>query len=471
MILSIDLGTTNWKAALITPAGDMTALASIPTPMAQEDGHPCYDPQAMPAHLTTLLSRLPQADLARVGRIALTGMAEAGLLLDRADMTPLSMIWPWFDRRALPLFEAVKDQPPYAGREGVTGLPNGFKYGIYKLMTLLRLKPRPAGSFLWCGLVAYAALLLTGQCAEDPTLAARTACLDVQRGCWDENFLAALGLDATALPRLTPSGAPMGVTLPHRFGLPEGVPVCISGHDHVCAAHAVGALEGGQCFLSTGTAQVMLRTAPYTESASGLSYGPSPAGQPFTCLGSIQSAGGSINYWRKLLFPGEGYDVLMAEAAAAEPSALTYFPYLAGRGAPCLDPHARGALLGLSESATRGQIIAAVYEGVAMETRFVLEHMGFRGDVAAICLGGLTRHEGYMQALADVIGADVTVPAADEGTLYGAARLACASLPPLRASRRYQPDEARHRRLTERYQQRYLPLTNLMHTEESPWTD
>ena len=476
MILALDLGTPNWKAALIAPQGEVTALASVPTPMAEEDGHPCYDPAAMPSHLRSLLQQLPTLE---VERIALTGMAEAGVMLRRDDLSPLSMIWPWFDRRALPLYEQVKDTPPFSGREDVTGLPNGFKYGIYKYLTLLKSTAFAPENTLWCGLISYAAHLFTGEMAEDETLAARTACLDIraESRSWDADFLAKLGLEAANFPRITASGGAVGVTKGTDFGLKAGIPVHISGHDHVCAAHAVGALERGQCFISTGTAQVMFRPAADIDASTGLSYGPCPdygtgtAGLPYTCLGSIQSAGGSINYWKKLLFPGEDYAALMAEAAAASPSGLMYFPYLAGRGAPHLDPHARGGLMGLSDSASRGAIIAAVYEGIALETRTVLSSMGHAPGEGLVCLGGLTRHTAYMQALADVTGSPVQVPQVDEGTLYGAARLAEPTLPILAIARTYTPDSRRHAWWTRRYETRYLPMTHLMRTEESPWIE
>ncbi len=467
MILSIDLGTTNWKAGLIAPDGTVAALNEIPTPIVTEEGHPCYDPQAMPHHLARLLGAFGPQALSGITRMALTGMAEAGLMLDRATHRPLSMIWPWFDRRAIPLYEQLRTQPLFAGRPEVTGLPNSFKYGIYKFLTLLNRQRRPGHTVMWCGLVAYAGLLLTGECAEDATLAARTLCLDIRRAAWDEDFLRALGLSAESLPRLVATGQAIGAVRPNAFGLPEGVPVCIAGHDHICAAHAVGALERGDCFLSTGTAQVMLRTTEEAETASGLSYGPSPVGPPYTCLGSIQSAGGSINYWKKLLFPHEDFSALMKEASAAAPSSLLYFPYLAGSGAPHLDPNAHGALLGLTEATNRGEILAAVYEGIAMETRYVLARMGFRQEKRLICLGGLTRHDAYMQTLADITGASVGVPAVDEGTLYGAARLASDSLPPLAPSRIYPPDITQHQCWSERYERRYLPLMKLASKEES----
>ena len=464
MILALDLGTTNWKAVLLEENGLLCQHAHIPTPLAQEDGCPCYDPLAMPQHLRELLGQLDAAALARADRVALTGMAEAGLILDRETLEPLSTIWPWFDRRALPLFDRVKDQPPFAGRETVTGLPNGFKYGIYKFLTLLEKGSYDRSRCLWMGLVAYAAALLTDERAEDVTIAARTFALNVHTRTWDMDFLHALDLTEDNFPRLVHPGEAVGTLPDSRFGLKAGTKVCIGGHDHVCAAHACGLLEEGGVFLSTGTAQVMLGTCTGAETASGLSYGPCPAGPRYTCLGSIQSAGGSVNFWKGKLFPGEDFPVLLREAQEApSPTGMLYFPYLGGSGAPHLNPHARGGLLGLSESTVRGSIIAAVYEGLALESRYLLDHM--TADIPSLTvMGGLTRHPRYMQTLADVTGLRVQVPALDEGTLYGAARL-CAPLPPLAPACTYTPDPQRHAAWTQVYEQRYLPLMNLMQLE------
>lgn len=465
MILALDLGTTNWKAAVFSQEGQLMALARIDTPIAVEDGFPCYDAHAVPEHLARLLTQIDPALRSEVRQIALTGMAEAGLILDRQTLAPLSSVWPWFDRRTLPLFDRVGKQPPFVGRENITGLPNSFKYGIYKFLTLLETGRYDTSNCLWMGFVAYATCLLTGETAEDVTIAARTFALNVHTRDWDDAFLAALSLSRQNFPRLVAPGEVVGELRHSMFGLPAGIPVSICGHDHVCAAHACGLLESGGVFVSTGTAQVMLGTRRESESVSGLSYGPSPAGAPYTCLGSIQSAGGSINYWRKLLFPGEeDYAVLLREAQdAPNPTSLTYFPYLGGSGAPHLDPHARGALLGLSESTSRGEIIAAVYEGVALESRYLLSHMESCNGL--ICMGGLTRHRRYIQTLADVTGLPVSVPGMDEGTLYGAARLA-AKLPPLPAEWTCHPDPVRHAYWTNMYNDRYLPLMKVTQQEE-----
>ena len=167
MILSIDLGTTHWKAALIDENGAFAAKNAINTPETVRDGHPVYDSGSLKRHLSGLVSCLGADKLRRVRLLALSGMAEAGLLADRLTLKPLTDIWPWFDTRTIPLFEALRRKAPFSDRARVTGLPDSHKYGIYKLLTLLSLSKADAKRTVWMSLVSYAASLLTGTCAED----------------------------------------------------------------------------------------------------------------------------------------------------------------------------------------------------------------------------------------------------------------------------------------------------------------
>ncbi len=471
MILSIDLGTTSWKAALIAQSGEIVRVARIPTPAVTENGAPCYSAD-LSEPLGRLLGGLPPDRLRRVRLVALTGMAEAGLLAERETMKPLSTIRPWFDRTAIPLYEATRSDPRFAGRPAVTGLPDHPKYGIYKLLTLLRESGRDPASVLWCDLVSWAAALLTGSCSTDFSLASRTGCLNLRTLQWDLPFLASLGLDAAGFPSLTAQGGAAGTLRAGLFGLPAGIPVCIGGHDHICAASASGAFRRGNVFLSAGTAQVLLTQVPSFDPSTGLSYGPSPADGQYTCLGSVQSAGGSVKFWKEKLYPSEGYEVLLREASAAPvPSGLLYFPYLAGSGVPHPDPAACGALLGLRDNTARGAVLAGVYEGIALETRFLAEAMGSPPGCGVSCMGGLTRHPRYLQTLADVLGEELLLPASEEGTLYGAARLAAerlgfCSLPDIPVRGRCRPDPHAHDFWNGVYRSRYIPLLNIFGSEE-----
>ena len=66
------------------------------------------------------------------------------------------------------------------------------------------------------------------------------------------------------------------------------------------------------------------------------------------------------------------YDLLM-RAMAAEPTDLLVLPYFTPSGTPYFDAHMPGAILGLRLATTRGQVLRALVEGVAMEMRLNLE--------------------------------------------------------------------------------------------------
>jgi xylulokinase len=150
-------------------------------------------------------------------------------------------------------------------------------------------------------------------------------------------------------------------------------------------------------------------------------------------MGVTQAAGLSLRWFRDRLGAGaedgrDPYERLTAEAAcvSAGSDGLLWAPYLMGERTPHLDPNARGALIGLTASHTRGHIIRAILEGVAFSLRdsFTLfEEM--RVPVKSIRLGGGgARSSLWRQIQADVYGQEIEIVEAEEGAAYGAAILA-----------------------------------------------
>lgn len=476
-VLAFDVGTTHWKAGIMDELGRSLAVQRIPAPASRDDTGGCvYLPTDMKSSFFSLIKALPPDLLADVSQIALAGMAEAGLIIDRFNGESLSTILPWFDMRSLPLFEAKQFDPLFKDRYAVTGLPNSCKYSIYKLLALLEKTGAPPERLLWLGVVEYAAWLLTAKAATEPTLAARTYAYDLAAGGWDIPFLEALGLPRTIFPAIMPSGTPMGQVrddIAAELGLPHGIPVCICGHDHVCAAYGVQALAQGRLFCSMGTAQVLLAQRQANvigekEQSSGLSYGPALNAGSQTVLGSIQSSGGSVTMLNALLYEEDGYSAMLSHAQQmpSEPSGLIYFPYLMGSGAPHFNRHARGGFLGLSPGTTKLQLLQSVYEGIAFESRLILD--AFRLDTVEelyVC-GGLCAHGRLLQILSDVLRLTVRVPDVGEGTLLGAARLAYESagvrLPKPSDKQVFAPRPFVSNAYEDIYRNQYLPLQELL---------
>ncbi|UCE63696.1 MAG: glycerol kinase, partial [Nitrospirota bacterium] len=102
-------------------------------------------------------------------------------------------------------------------------------------------------------------------------------------------------------------------------------------------------------------------------------------------------------------------------------------PAFVGLGAPFWDPNARGAILGLTLGSTRAHVARAVLEGIAYQTRDVVEAMTKATGEPLQKLrvdGGAASNDFLMQFQADILGVEVERPKIIETTALGATYLA-----------------------------------------------
>jgi sugar (pentulose or hexulose) kinase len=104
---------------------------------------------------------------------------------------------------------------------------------------------------------------------------------------------------------------------------------------------------------------------------------------------------------------GQGYQNwadVEAEASSSGPGGVVYLPYgaLSGERAPFVDAAASAALLGLSVTTTRAQLLSAVYHGIAMSLRECTEVLGI--DRPLSIGGGGATSKLLCQAIADATG-------------------------------------------------------------------
>ncbi len=101
-------------------------------------------------------------------------------------------------------------------------------------------------------------------------------------------------------------------------------------------------------------------------------------------------------------------------------------PAFAGLGAPYWDPHARGAILGLTRGSTRDDIVTATLQAVAYQTRDLMDAMTDDGIAPSTLRvdGGMVANDWFLQFLADVLDVPVERPTNVESTVLGAAFLA-----------------------------------------------
>jgi xylulokinase len=156
------------------------------------------------------------------------------------------------------------------------------------------------------------------------------------------------------------------------------------------------------------------------------------------------------------VYSGESYKVIDEEAdAVRQDNTVLFYPYLSGASAPDSDPEATGAFYGINLSTKRGNLAAAVMEGVAFQIRRLLEAMDAYGNVDRLVIfGGGAKSKLWCQIIADATGLTLTVLSTAEAAGAGAAILAAkacgTTLSPLAEAFTYEPSEWK-----EVYEERY----------------
>ncbi len=264
LLLGIDVGTTHLKVLATDTDGTEIVLRSVRTCwLTRPGGLVETDAKELAIAVIDLAARTVRAAADRlgpvtVGALAVTGMAETGVLLDERDAA-LSPAIAWFDPRGVDLLGGLPTQ--FADRfPAVTGLPLGSQATLAKLLWLQR-SGLDLTAGRWLHIPELIVHLLGGRPAAELSLLARTGLLDQGTGQLWPAALDLLGVGDDLFPPSVSAGTPLGVadgdTCPAEL---RGAILTVAGHDHPVAAVGCGAVGPGELFDSFGTAQVFLRT-------------------------------------------------------------------------------------------------------------------------------------------------------------------------------------------------------------------
>jgi xylulokinase len=123
------------------------------------------------------------------------------------------------------------------------------------------------------------------------------------------------------------------------------------------------------------------------------------------------------------------WDALMSVAAASPAGCkgLMFLPHMSGVSFPIVDPRSLGSYVGLNQSATQGDMLRAIIEGLDYQFLDIVKAMesglGVKPE-KIVAVGGAVRNRFWMQNKADVVGRPIEVPEVEEATALGAAILA-----------------------------------------------
>lgn len=249
------------KMLVIDGAGREIASEQVPTPWrAGADGTTEMDAAALASSVRELLEATASAvrlvSSESISAIAIAGMGETGMLIDR-DGRATVPAFAWFDPRGR---DEAAQFPAEVRAEfsGRTGLPLGAQVSVAKLAHLRSLGTDLNG-LRWLNLPEFVATLLGADTALEFSLTSRTGLLDQDTGAPWPAMLAALGIDESFLPPLRDAGTHWGTAssaLPDVFA---DAAITVAGHDHLVAADGSGTLSADHYHVSIGTAEVLLR--------------------------------------------------------------------------------------------------------------------------------------------------------------------------------------------------------------------
>ena len=129
----------------------------------------------------------------------------------------------------------------------------------------------------------------------------------------------------------------------------------------------------------------------------------------------------------QLEFFASSAEVEKLAASVLDSGDVFLVPAFTGLGAPYWDPHARGALLGVTRGTSRAHIARAALESIAYQSAELLEAMqkdAGQGLTELRVDGGAAANDLLMQFQADLLGVPVLRPKVLETTALGAAYLA-----------------------------------------------
>jgi gluconokinase len=431
LILSIDVGTTNIKAALVDEHGSISGdVKSIGMKIeGEEPGQAEHDPIRLRSALLEVCRQAIGGRGTEVDGFSLTSYMFGLVLADR-DHNPLTRISTFLDTTAqshYPRFlEAIGDPESMYRR---TGCPPIFQYPVNRLHHLRVSRPSLLDHVAHVlDSKAFLMHALTGEYVTDYSTANSMGCLDVE-GRWDRELIEAIGYEVSGFPRVANGFAEKIALRPalcSELGLKAGTSVSAGLYDGGALAAAMTGFAdriGVGNFGTSGMFRVPTG-APIQDPASGaIQSCLLRPGRFFTGSG-INNCTIATNLLLNVL--GLDLSYLKTDALSIPGSnGLMTFPYFTGERDKVIGNIGTGMVFGLGMSTTRDDLARSFLEGVAFSYLFVKQKLDPDGEIKEFRLGGGgTANLLWMQIMADVLNLPVRLTDNPEMGIIGAACVA-----------------------------------------------
>lgn len=434
-LIGIDVGTTGTKVILTDEKGNIIgkgykeySLITLPGGKVEQRAEDWYEAAVFATR--EALSHF-DGDKKEIVALSLSTQGGSTLPVDE-NYEPLSASYTWMDRRGV---KEIEEATAEAGADAIykkTGWEPDPSLDIAKFRWMQKHEKElfdKAHKFLTTS--EYMNYRLTGNAVTDPGNAAMRQLFNINTGDWDDELLSLAGVSRDKMPKCVFTGEYIGnltEKAAEELSLPTSVKVYNGGHDQYCAAVGCGAVEDGDMLLSTGTTWVVLGVSDkplFTESF--LAPGVHPCKGVFGNIASLRSAGSALK-WLKNVIGEDDFKKMDDEAEKRRDSAknVFFYPYFAGAGFPHNMDGFNSCVLGLELMNDKYDLARALMEGIAFETRGVLEEFERCGTKikGLKMVGGAAKSRVWSKITADVCNCEIFFPTEPDTCCIGAALLA-----------------------------------------------
>ncbi len=439
-LLGVDAGTSVIKAVVFDRRGRERGIGRRQLPVATpQPGWAELDMEAVwKATAAAIRSAIRQAaiDPAKIAAVGVCGQGDGAWLIDEQGHPVRSAVL-WNDNRAQETIERWQKDGRLQAAYRILGtvLWPGSQAPV--LDWLREHEPENFGRIRWAFCCKdWVNFRLTGVAGTDESDGTIPfASIETRR--YDDRLLRLLGFEEfrSCLPSVRQSATVVGQVLPNAAqatGLRPGTPVVAGAVDVYASAVGVGVIEPGHSLAILGTtsvAAVVMDEPDIRPMDVGATVCHAVPERWMRALGTMAGTPNLEWFLEQIAIRGlhgrQLYGACNDLVAASPPGArgVLYLPFLMGERAPFLQPSATAGFFGVTPAAQQGDLLRAIYEGVAFSLRDCYHAMGTPVERVALTGGG-GQSEIWCQILADILGCQVDRPPGSEMGAKGAALLA-----------------------------------------------
>ncbi|PID43129.1 MAG: glycerol kinase [Proteobacteria bacterium] len=439
-ILAIDQGTTSSRSMIINRRGEVVAVAQMEFEQYfPQDGWVEHDPEEIwDTTLQTCRQAISSANIhvSEIVGIGITNQRETTVIWDRLTGRPVYNAIVWQDRRTADFCEQLKK----SGHESVitekTGLLIDPYFSATKVPWILDNVPGAResaenGELAFGTIDTFLLWRLTGGASHktDATNASRTSLFDIKSQRWSDDLLRLFNVPKQLLPEVMDCSDEFGDTVKSLFGM--SLPVYGIAGDQQSALIGQACFEPGMakstygtgCFLILNTGTELVRSENRLLSTVGYRLNGKTC---YAIEGSIFIAGAAIQWLRDgIRLISDASETLTHAEAVGVSNSVYLVPAFTGLGAPFWDPHARGAILGITRDTGIAEIVTAGLQSVCYQTKDLVRAMQNDGAMYSTFRvdGGMVVNDWVVQFLSDILNVPVDRPKVTETTALGVAYL------------------------------------------------